>query len=233
MDFGRLLRTALVAASCGLSACGPGPETARNTSDIGGANPRSRTGETIILGKDDVIRVTELSPDQYRKQLTRLSALFAQATAPVVYFAEQETRLDNRARADLDRQAAWIVANPQVRVAVTGHADDTADAARNRALGIERARNVAAHLVRRGVDRERLLTIAGDGGAVRGGGESVARNRRAETRVVQLIELERNTGAATNDTASMSPGGPGAGSGAGPGSGSGGGGPGGGGDKDG
>lgn len=220
MLFPALVRTGLIASALVLAACGPSAETERAVPSFGDPAPRARDGQAIILGKDEVIRISDLAPAEYRRHLVRNARSFARDTADTVYFASGADRLDAGARAVLDAQAAWILAHRQVRVSVTGHADDFRDPESNLRLGMERARAVVTYLVAMGVPPERLIALASEGDtaplAVLAGASRL--NRRVETEVVELIEVA--DGDRTADTA---PGGPGSGPGTSPGGGTGGG----------
>lgn len=119
------------------------------------AGPRARDGEGIILGQDNVIHVASLSAAEYKRQLTRLSREFRDETPTVIHFRPGETTLDDRDRAILAEQAAWIVAHPQVRVSVTGFASTPAEAS-------ARERAAIVYLVSLGIGRDRMVGIEAD-----------------------------------------------------------------------
>jgi outer membrane protein OmpA-like peptidoglycan-associated protein len=106
----------------------------------------------------------------YADALARLRRLAALGTAEpgapapeiVAYFATGAAGLSASAREDLDRMAAWLVANGQARVRVEGYADDRGEAARNEALAGRRAAAVREHLSRQGVDSQRISVVHGD-----------------------------------------------------------------------
>lgn len=108
------------------------------------------------------------------------------AEAPtVVTFPFDRAVLDAPARAALDRQAHWMRRFPEVRFAVTGHADEVGPGPYNEALGLRRAEAVVAYLGARGVSRSRLVALSSLGERrplVPGAGRERA-NRRAVTTV--------------------------------------------------
>jgi len=59
----------------------------------------------------------------------------------------------------LDRVAQSLVANPAVRVEISGHTDATGSRTLNTALAMNRARSVTAYLAARGVDSSRLVPM--------------------------------------------------------------------------
>lgn len=190
----RVLQVCLsVSLLLALTAADSEAQTRRFSNPAEVATPRARTGETIILGKDDVIRVADMSPHQYRQTLTRLARQFRQVTDETVYFASGSSTLDAPARERLNRQAAWIMANPRARITVTGYTDATGDPAVNREVGLRRARAVAAYLVRVGVPRDRLVSIASEGERRRANilPPDSPQLRRAITRIVELADPGR------------------------------------------
>src|SRR3989338_2800185 len=64
------------------------------------------------------------------------------------------------ARKTLEKQAAWLKANPSVRVTVEGHCDERGTREYNLALGERRANSAKDYLVSLGVNPGRLKTIS-------------------------------------------------------------------------
>ena len=113
-----------------------------------------------------------------------LSDFLAYAGSASVYFARDSTVLDGEARAILDRQAEWLLRNPQVTASLQGHADLFGGRERQFAIGEMRASAIRRYLVARGVQPGRLevtsfgkqkpqLTVLDE--------ESQRQNRRGET----------------------------------------------------
>jgi peptidoglycan-associated lipoprotein len=105
-----------------------------------------------------------------------------------VLFDLDSFSLDEEARRVLDSQAAWLVANPTVRVTVEGHADERGTREYNLALGDRRATAARNYLQSRGVSPQRMEVISWgkERPAVEGSNESAwAQNRRAVTVVPQ------------------------------------------------
>jgi OOP family OmpA-OmpF porin len=100
-----------------------------------------------------------------------------------VTFATNSSQLTGESNAVLDRVAAALKANPDVRVEVGGHTDNTGTNAINRRLSKDRAKAVADYLVRKGIAASRLESegygskepIADNGTA-----DGRAKNRRVE-----------------------------------------------------
>ena len=73
-----------------------------------------------------------------------------------VYFDVDSYSLRADTQQILQKQAAWLKANPQVRLVVEGHADERGTREYNLALGDRRAGAVREYLVSLGVDGGRL-----------------------------------------------------------------------------
>ncbi len=101
-----------------------------------------------------------------------------------VFFAYDSSTLDEDAQGTLRAQAEWLVANPGVKVAVEGHADERGTREYNLALGERRATAAKRFLVNAGVNNSRVTTISygKERPAVTGSSESAwNQNRRAVT----------------------------------------------------
>jgi peptidoglycan-associated lipoprotein len=105
-----------------------------------------------------------------------------------VFFDTDEYGIDDRDRATLDTQAAWLQRNPNVRVTIEGHADERGTREYNLALGERRASAAAAYLQGRGIAASRITTISWgkERPEALGSDEGAwAQNRRAVTVVPQ------------------------------------------------
>lgn len=85
---------------------------------------------------------------------------FTNAVGDRVYFALDSYGLDNDARATLDRQARWLIARPNVRALIAGHADERGTREYNLALGSRRAAAARDFLVARGISANRIDTVS-------------------------------------------------------------------------
>lgn len=77
-----------------------------------------------------------------------------------VFFGFDMYNLTDEAQATLQRQAAWLNANPSVTLLVEGHADERGTREYNLALGERRATAVKNYLVTLGISPGRLSTIS-------------------------------------------------------------------------
>jgi peptidoglycan-associated lipoprotein len=125
-------------------------------------------------------------------ELTELPAqqadLIAKAGSDTVYFGTDEYQLDDSAKATLAAQAQWLLANPNVRASIEGHADERGTREYNMALGERRANAARDFLAAQGVPGGRLLVTSwGKERPVAPGSneEAWAQNRRAVTVLVR------------------------------------------------
>ena len=102
---------------------------------------------------------------EYRRgdYLREVASRFAEENPDTVNFAFNKSNLDRGTRRALDKQAAWLRANPDVRVRVTGHTDLVGGEAYNDRLGFRRARAVSRYLVQRGVAPNRIDAVESRG----------------------------------------------------------------------
>ena len=103
-----------------------------------------------------------------------------------VYFGYDESSLSAEAQATLDRQAAFLKANPSIRIVIEGHCDERGTREYNLALGDRRASAARDYLVAKGVNASRLTTISygKERPAVGGSNDtSYALNRRSLSKI--------------------------------------------------
>ncbi len=134
-------------------------------------------GETVAPGD---VELTELPAQQ--------ADLIAKAGSDTVYFGTDEYQLDESAKATLAAQAQWLLANPNVRASIEGHADERGTREYNQALGERRANAARDFLVSQGVPAARLVVTSwGKERPVATGSneEAWAQNRRAATVIIR------------------------------------------------
>ena len=108
-------------------------------------------------------------------------------TSNTVNFALDSFSIDDRARAILDSQAAWLSRYPNVPVSLEGHCDERGTREYNLALGDRRALAAKNYLAARGVAPGRISTISygKERPLALGSDEArLAQNRRAVTIVL-------------------------------------------------
>ena len=82
---------------------------------------------------------------------------------PVIYFANNSSRLTQKEADKLNAVAEMMKAQPEVSLSIIGHASNTGSQDYNRRLSQRRANAVKALLVRRGIDGSRLKPVVGRG----------------------------------------------------------------------
>lgn len=114
--------------------------------------------------------------------------LVARAGSDSVYFETDQSGLDEVDRQTLVAHAQWLMAHPNVRASIEGHADERGTREYNLALGERRAQAALDYLVASGVPASRLLVISWgkERPVALGSTESAwSQNRRAVTVIVK------------------------------------------------
>ena len=156
----RVVSTLLIAAA--LTGCGASSETSRSATVLQVPQPAA---------------------------LTALSRKFRAETPAIVNFGFDLDTLDDEARHSLDAQAEWILAHPNVKFRVYGHADKVGTSEYNVELGMQRAANAVAYLVSKGINVRRLQAVVsyGEGLPVIDTEDRERANRRTVTDVFAVI----------------------------------------------
>ena len=148
-----------------LSACASSPDSGADASGSG----------------DAMMKKTMEKPAA--KELT-LAEKFQVDVGDRVFFDFDKFDVKPDQRKTLDRQVAWLKANPGVTITVEGHCDERGTREYNLALGERRANSVKDYLVFQGVDAKRIKTVSyGEERPVALGSDETAwaQNRRAVT----------------------------------------------------
>ena len=114
--------------------------------------------------------------------------MIAKAGSDTVYFGTDEYSLDQASQATLAAQARWLIATPNVRASIEGHADERGTREYNQALGERRANAARDFLVSQGVPTSRLVVTSwGKERPVAQGSneEAWAQNRRSVTVIIR------------------------------------------------
>jgi peptidoglycan-associated lipoprotein len=77
-----------------------------------------------------------------------------------VFFDFDKFNLKPEARKTIEKQAAWLKANPAVRITIEGHADERGTREYNLALGERRANSAKDYLISLGTNPGRIKTIS-------------------------------------------------------------------------
>ena len=152
-----------------LAACSSAPTTPPNAGAGGSAPPQ-----------------TAVAPTPGPSYAPGSADQFNQEVGAVVYFDFDKYDLSPEARAQLDKQAAWLKQYPNITVTVEGNCDERGTREYNLALGERRATSAKNYLVALGVDPNRIQTISygKERPAVPGSDEAAwAQNRRDVTAI--------------------------------------------------
>ena len=170
----KTLTIAAAVLALGTAACGrkqAAPET------LPPAAEQVPPGEAVAPGDVELVELPAAQAD-----------LIAKAGSDTVYFGTDEYALDQASQATLAAQARWLIANPNVRASIEGHADERGTREYNMALGERRASAARDFLLAQGVPAARLLVTSwGKERPVAPGSneEAWAQNRRAVTVLVR------------------------------------------------
>jgi len=87
-------------------------------------------------------------------------AYFQAAIGDRVFFAVDQSTIDEAGKATLQAQADWLLQNPEFTATIEGHADEQGTREYNVALGARRANAAREYLVSRGVAGNRLQVVS-------------------------------------------------------------------------
>lgn len=87
-------------------------------------------------------------------------AYFTETVGDRVLFPVDQSTLSPAAQGIVQRQAAWLIENPEYDVTIEGHADEQGTRVYNFNLGERRANAVREYLISRGVAANRITTIS-------------------------------------------------------------------------
>jgi peptidoglycan-associated lipoprotein len=105
-----------------------------------------------------------------------------------IHFAYNQFTIDADARITLEKNAAYLKANPAEKIVIEGHCDERGSDEYNLALGERRAMAAKSYLVSLGIAADRIRTISyGEEMPLVAASneEAWAKNRRAEFKVVR------------------------------------------------
>jgi peptidoglycan-associated lipoprotein len=186
----RAIFVSLVLATAAAAACKKKPEPAPAPAP---APPPAETCDRAC--QDSIARAREDSARRAREEAERLereareraTASARAALDAKVYFEYDASDLSAEARAALDGKLPVLRANPQLRLRISGHADERGSDEYNLALGQRRAAAAKRYLTDQGVDAARLdiVSYGEERPAAEGQTEEAYRqNRRAEFEIV-------------------------------------------------
>ena len=166
----------LVALALASSACGKKPPVATPAPNTGGAPTTGANPGGRATTPNDPAGRGGTDPAEARKaELLRI-------LQEEIHFDFDQDAIRSGDGAILDRKAAVLVANPAVRLRISGHADERGSDEYNLVLGNKRAASAKRYLESKGVDGARVDIISfGEERPVDSASseEAWARNRRA------------------------------------------------------
>jgi peptidoglycan-associated lipoprotein len=137
----------------------------------------------VSLTGGGTLAVAQLPPPPITIEMVQAD-MVAKSGSDTVYFAGSSHGIDAAGQATLNAQARWLLAHPEVRARIEGHADERTPRDYALAVGERRASAVRDFLVLQGVPAAQLTTISWGKERPAVGGTSemaLALNRRVST----------------------------------------------------
>ena len=172
-----LLAAAAFAVACGGSP--PPEEPAPEPTPVAEPTPQP---EPV----DDSAERERMERERMAREADERARAVAADLAAVINFDYDQAAVRSADQATLDRKAAILVANPSVKLRISGHADERGSDEYNLALGNRRAAAAKRYLENKGVEGSRLEVISyGEERPANPGSDenSFAQNRRDEFEV--------------------------------------------------
>jgi peptidoglycan-associated lipoprotein len=172
-----LLAAAAFAVACGGKA--PPEEPAPEPTPAAEPAPQSAP-------VDDTAERDRMDRERMAREAAERARAVAADLVAVINFDYDQAAVRSADQATLDRKAAVLVANPNVKLRISGHADERGSDEYNLALGNRRAAAAKRYLQNKGVDASRLEVISfGEERPANPGSDenAYAQNRRDEFEV--------------------------------------------------
>lgn len=111
---------------------------------------------------EEAVERSQMTPEQLEEEAIRMEKQKAREAfgSENINFDFDQSVLTPKARAILERKAAWLRDNPEASVIIEGHCDERGTVEYNIALGERRARGAMDFLADLGVSASRLSTIS-------------------------------------------------------------------------
>ena len=122
--------------------------------------PERYSTENDPPGVDPLRRSTPEDSARYAALVPRRSPFAVLSELRPIFFDFDQDQLASETQEILDRNAAWMLAHPEVRVRVEGHCDERGTPAYNLALGQRRANRVVRYLLAKGIPRDGMLAVS-------------------------------------------------------------------------
>jgi peptidoglycan-associated lipoprotein len=176
----------VIAAACGGSAPAPpppGPDVDAEQARQDSIRRAQEEEERRRRDEEERMRRERESASERARTAEELRGVLA----AVINFDFDRSDIRSGDAATLDRKVAILLANPNVRVRISGHCDERGSDEYNLALGNRRATSTKQYLTSHGVDAGRIETVSfGEERPVASGHDegSWAQNRRAEFEIL-------------------------------------------------
>lgn len=155
----------VLAAACGGGTPAPPPTPAVNTDSIRRADSLARDESRRRTAADSIAReraARERVEAQRRTDslatIERMTARLRETLGMRIHFDFDRANVRTADAAALDGKIAIMRANPAVRIAIVGHADERGSDEYNLTLGNRRALAAKAYMVQRGIAADRITT---------------------------------------------------------------------------
>ena len=135
---------------------------------------------------DDSAERDRLEKERLAREASERARAVAADLAAMINFEYDQAAVRTTDQATLDKKAAILAANPNVRVQISGHADERGSDEYNLALGNRRAGAAKRYLENKGIDAARLDVVSyGEERPLNAGHDEAAyaQNRRDEFQV--------------------------------------------------
>ena len=147
-----LLATAVLAAACGGS---PPPEEPAPE-----PTPAPAPAPAPAPPRDDSAERERMERERMAREAAERARAVAAELATMINFDYDQSAIRDADQGTLDRKAAILQANPNVRVRVSGHADERGSDEYNLALGNRRAAAAKLYLENKGIDGGRIEVVS-------------------------------------------------------------------------
>jgi peptidoglycan-associated lipoprotein len=147
----------LVLATAGLAAaCGGKPKPEQPAPE---ATPAPAPAPAPAPVDDSAERARKAAEDAARKA-AELARAVAADLAAMINFEYDQAAIRSADQGTLDRKAAILGANPNVKIQISGHADERGSDEYNLALGNRRAAAAKRYLENKGIDGSRMDVVS-------------------------------------------------------------------------
>ena len=136
--------------------------------------------------RDDSAERDRMERERMAREAAEKARAVAADLAAMINFDYDQAAVRSTDQGTLDRKAAILQANPNVRIQISGHADERGSDEYNLALGNRRAAAAKRYLQNKGIDASRMDVVSyGEERALNAGHDETAyaQNRRDEFQV--------------------------------------------------